>query len=336
MRSEEVFVPRLARFVCLCLVVLGLGCAKSTPKPETPAAPVPPREPLAWLPEDVTLIGRVDPPALRPTPLWSVWELVLRDPAAEGALVDPGKITRAVFAGSETPERQVSFVAALSGPFGAGSVAAAAQLGQVPAEPSGLLTFYRRERVAYAQVYDDLVLVCSIDRMEQLKARASQGDGIKVRDTALFNALSARLRWDQVDFALLAEDPSGQTKARAERRAERYGFPLPLKELLRAGAALKLAPTTSLAMVAEAPDEPHAGALRGALEGTLDTLRGNVLVALVGLRDFVKALHVGQDASFVQVASEQPEDEFNGALLRLLGLMGIEAAPQGAPQPAAP
>jgi hypothetical protein len=336
MRSQEVFVARLARLACLCLVALALGCNKAAPKPAVPAVPVPPHEPLAWLPDDVSVIGRIDPPALRATPLWALWDLVLREPAAVGALVDPNKITRGVFAGSETPEHQPSFVAALSGDFGAGSVAAAAQLAQIPAEPAGLLTFFRRERVAYAQVYDDLVLVCSLDRLEALSARASLGDAVKLHDTLLFKALSARLRWDQVDFALIAEDPSGQAKAMAERRAERYGFPLPIKDLLRAGVGLKLGPTTALAVVAEAPDEAQAAALRGALEGTLDGLGGNMLVALVGLRDFVRALHVGQDANFVQIAGEQPQAEFNGALVRLLGLVGIEAAPEGAPQPASP
>jgi hypothetical protein len=336
MRSEEVFVARLARLACLCLTVLALGCTKAAPKPVVPAAPVPPHEPLAWLPEDVSVIGRVDPPVLRASPLGALWELILREPAAAGALVDANKITRAVFAGSESPEHQPSFVAALSGDFGAGSIAAAAQLAQIPAEPVGLLTFFRRERVAYAQVYDDLVLVCSLDRLEALGARASQGDAVKVRDTLLFKALSARLRWDQVDFALLAEDPSGQAKAIAERRAERYGFPLPVKELMRAGVGLKLGPTTALAVVAEAPDEAHAAALRSALEGTLENLGGNMLVALVGLRDFVRALHVGQDTNFVQVAGEQPQADFNGALVRLLGLVGIEATAEGAPQPASP
>ena len=326
---------RLSRFACLCLVALCLSCAETTPKPAVPAAPVPPHEPLAWLPEDVSVIGQVAPPALRPTPLWFAWELLLRDPAAQGALVDPAKITRGVFAGTELPDHQVSFVAALSGSFGAGSVAAAAQLAQVAPEPSGLLTFYRRERVAYAQVYDDLVLVCSLDRIDALKARASQGDAVKVRETALFKTLSGRLRWDQVDFALIAEDPSGQTKAMVERRTERFGYPLPVKDLLRAGVGLKLGPSTSLAVVAEAPDEPGASALRAALEGALDNLSGNMLVALVGLRDFVRALRVGQEANFVQVVGEQAQSEFNGAMVRLLGLVGIEAAENGAPQPAA-
>ncbi|HEX6241764.1 MAG TPA: hypothetical protein VFZ61_12740, partial [Polyangiales bacterium] len=298
-------------------------------------APVPPREPLAWLPEDVSLVGRVSPPALRSTPLWSLWELVLKEPAAQGALVDPQKITRAVFAGSETEEHKISFVAALSGDFGPSSVDAAAKLAQLPPETLGLLTFYRRDQVAYAQVYDDLVLVCSLDRVEPLSARASQGDAVKIREGALFHALGQRLRWDDVDFVLIGEDPSGRTKARAERQAERVGYSLPLKDLLRAGVALKLDDSTAgILVAAQAPDEAGAAALRTALTDALDSLGNNVLVALVGLRSLVRALSPRQAESFVEVSGSLARDEFNGAMVRLLGLVGIEAAPAGAPEPA--
>jgi hypothetical protein len=109
------------------------------------------------------------------------------------------------------------------------------------------------------------------------------------------------------------------------------GYDLPVKEVSRAGAALELGATSSLLVVGENPGEAQAAAVRGAIEQDLESLGGNMLVALVGLRSFVKAMQVTQDGSFVNLAGSLPSDEFNGAVLRLLGLVGIEAAPSAPP-----
>lgn len=333
MTFEEALVHRLSRFACLLsLLLLGIGCAASKPAVQVaPPPPEPPHEPLAWLPEDATLIGRVQPDAFQGSPLYVLWKMVLDQPAAQGALVDPAKITHAVFAGKEDAEKRPSFVVALRGAFGSGSVEAAAKAAGVAPEPQGLLTFYRRERVAYAQVYEDLVLVCSLDRVEALGARAALGDEVKVQALPLFQSLSQRIGWGSAHFALVAEDPSGDTKARAQRMAERVGYELPIKDLLRAGLGLTSGPNPALVVVGQSADEAQAGVVRGGLERTLDSLGGNMLVALVGLRVFVKSLQTAQDGSFVQVAGSLAADEFNGAMVRLLGLVGIEAADVAAP-----
>jgi hypothetical protein len=333
---KEDRVARLLRCVLLCgLVALGLGCAASAkPVAQVPAVPVPPHEPMAWLPDDVSLVGRLETAALRPTPLWALWQLVLQDPAAQAPLVDPDKVAHAVFAGRQAEDKQLSFVAALRGAFGAGSVEAAAKLQNLAPEARGLITFYRKERVAYAQVYDDLVLVCSLDRVDALAARASEGDAVKVQSTPLFQTLSQRVRWGAVHFAVLAEDPSGKFPALLERRAEHVGYALPVKEVRRAGVGLELGPTSSLVVASENPDDAHAASLRAALEQDLDSLGGNMLVALVGLRNFVKALSATQDGSFVSLSGSLSAEELNGAAIRLLGLVGIEAAPSGPPAPA--
>jgi hypothetical protein len=157
---------------------------------------------------------------------------------------------------------------------------------------------------------------------------------VKVRSTPLFQTLAQRVRWDAMHVALLAEDPSGKFQAMLQRRAEHVGYDLPVKEVSRAGAALELGPTSSLLVVGENPGEAQAAALRAALEQDLDSLGGNMLVALVGLRNFVKALQATQDGNFVSLAGGLAADEFNGAVMRLLGLVGIEAAPSGPPAPA--
>jgi hypothetical protein len=326
-------VHRLSRILLvLSLALLGIGCGASKPAVQVaPPPPEPPREPMAWLPEDVTLIGRVQPGAFQGSPLYALWNMVLGQRAAQGALVDPAKITHATFAGKEDAERKPSFVVALYGAFGAGSVEAAAKAAGLAPEPQGLLTFYRRERVAYAQVYDDLVLVCSLDRVEALGARAAQGPEIKVLKLPLFQSLAGRVVWDNVHLALLGEDPSGEIKARAQRMAERVGYELPIKDLLRAGLGLTNGPSPALTVVGQSADDAQAGVVRGGLERTLDSLGGNMLVALVGLRTFVKSLHVTQDASFVTIAGSLAADEFNGAMVRLLGLVGIEAADVAVP-----
>lgn len=331
---KEALVYRLSRLSVLVFLVLAGACAAAKPKPEVPAAPVPPHVALAWLPTDSTLLAHVNVPAFRSSPLWSVWETLQRDRLAGESLVDPTKLENVTFGGVEAEGNQASFVVAATGPFGAGHVDALARARNLPPEQHGLLTFYRTERGAFAQVYPDLVLVCSLDRIDALAARATEGESIKLHETALFQSLARRVRWDDADAALLAEDPRGDAKALAKRRAERYGFALPLEDLVRAGAALKLGPNTAFVVAAEASGVPQAEALRTSLNNTLSSLQDNLIVSLLGLRPLIRALKVSQDATYVAVDGELSEGKFNELLEKIAGLLGVALSSGDASPPA--
>lgn len=316
-------------FACLLLV----ACAGKTPKPALPSAPVPPHEPLAWLPEDATVIGRVTLAPFQNTPLWALWQDVQRDPEAQASLIDAVKIERVAFAGSDTGANTASFVAAVSGSFGAGELAAHATAKSIAPEPHGLLTFYRSGQAAFAQVYPELVLVCSFDRIEALAARAAQGDAIKIADAPLYRSLADRIKWNDVDLALVAEDPRGEIKARAERQASRYGFAFSAQDLVRVGAALKLGPSASLLASVETTGEAQAGALKAAIEGALAGLEGNLFVGLLGIRPLIKALAATQDGKYVSVGGSLAAEDLNRVLDRVAAMLG---ASLNKPEPAAP
>jgi hypothetical protein len=250
-------------------------------------------------------------------------------------LIDASKIERVSFAGSDTGADTASFVAAVSGTFAADHVAALAKARNIAAEPHGLLTFYRSGQAAFAQVYPELVLVCSLDRVEALAARASAGDAVKLRETPLFRSLADRLKWNEADLVVIAEDPRGEIKARAEQRAQRYGFAFSAQDIVRAGAALKLGPSASLLASIEATGEGQAQALKAAAEGALSGLEGNLFVGLLGIRPLIKALAAGQDGNYVSVGGNIAADDLNRALDRLAAMLGV-ALSKGEPQPAVP
>src|SRR5690349_11217755 len=117
-----------------CLLLSLAACAGQTKKPEAPAAPVPPREPLAWLPEDASVVGQVVLAPFQSTPLWGLWQELQKDPGANLSLLDPSKIQRVAFAGNsalrprdgDDAGERASFVASVSGSFAPGEVEAQA------------------------------------------------------------------------------------------------------------------------------------------------------------------------------------------------------------------
>jgi hypothetical protein len=309
------------------------ACAGQSKKTEVPAAPMPPREALAWLPEDASVAGQIVLAPFQSTPLWSFWQELQKDPAANLSLLDASKVQRVAFAGSDAGGERASFVAALSGAFAPDEIAAHARAHNIAPEPHGLLTFYRSGQAAFVQVYPELVLICSFDRVDGLAARATQGDAVKLRETPMFRSLAERLKWSEADLVLIGEDPKGELKARAERQAGRYGFAFSAQDIVRVGAALELGANAALLASIETTGEGQAGALKAAIEGALAGLEGNLFVGLLGIRPLVKALGASQDKSYVNVGGSLPADDLNRVLERVVAMLGANLSK---PQPAAP
>lgn len=330
-----------ARFGFWLLSLMLCACAGQGKKPDVPTAPTPPREALAWLPADATVAGQLVLAPFQSTPLWGFWQELQKDPAANLSLLDPNKVQRVAFAGSSTERasqlpddgERASFVAALSGAFAADELASQARARNIAPEPHGLLTFYRSGQAAFAQVYPELVLVCSFDRVDALAARATQGDAVKLREAPLFRSLAERLKWDDADAVLIGEDPKGELKARAERQAGRYGFAFSAQDIVRAGAALKLGANASLLASVETTGEGQAQALKAALEGALAGLEGNLFVGLLGIRPLIKALGASHDKSYVNVGGALAADDLNRVFDRVVAMLGANLSK---PEPAAP
>ncbi len=332
MTLHSLLARRTARFGFWLVSLLLCACAGQSKKPEVPAAPTPPREALAWLPQDATVAGQLVLAPFQSTPLWGFWQELQKDPAANLSLLDANKVQRVAFAGSDGGER-ASFVAALSGAFAADEIASQARARNIAPEPHGLLTFYRSGQAAFAQVYPELVLVCSLDRVDALAARAGQGDTVKLRETPLFRSLAERLKWSEADVVLIGEDPKGELKARAERQAGRYGFAFSAQDIVRVGAALKLGANASLLAGVETTGEGQAQALKATIEGALAGLEVNLLVGLLGIRPLIKALGASQDKSYVNVGGTLAGDDLNRVLERVVAMLGANLSK---PEPAAP
>jgi len=326
---------KLQRFpqllVSLVLASLGACAGKQTPAAAVASAPVPPTEPWAWLPEDGTFVGQLVLEPFRGTPLWSLWENARKDQRALGDLIDPEKIERAVFSGVGHGQSTPSFVAALTGKFGEGSVAAAAARQNIAAEAQGLITVYRYDQVAVAQVYPELIVACSVDKLQWLAARSSQGPGVKVNDSALYKSLAPRVAMATADFAVIAEDPSGDARAIAERQAQRYGLAVSAGDLVRGGISIDLGPMTQLGAVVETSGPQQAEALKGSAEATLAGLSSNIFVGLLGVKPLVAALHASADGNYVAVGGSVKLTDLNRALDRLAGMLGIAMSGSAVP-----
>jgi hypothetical protein len=183
------------------------------------------------------------------------------------------------------------------------------------------------------QVYPELVLICSFDRVDALAARATQGDAVKLRETPMFRSLAERLKWSEADLVLIGEDPKGELKARAERQAGRYGFAFSAQDIVRVGAALELGPNAALLASIETTGEGQAGALKAAIESALAGLEGNLFVGLLGIRPLVKALGASQDKNYVNVGGALAADDLNRVLERVVAMLGANLSK---PAPAAP
>lgn len=315
-------LPRPLRILCCFALLSAIACGGAQRRaPAQPAPPVPPSDPWAWLPEDAAFVGLLAVAPFRGTPLWPAWERARRERLSLGNLVDPDKLERAMIGGTARGDQTPSFVAALTGVFGPGYLEQQAAQQGVAAEPRGLLTFYRAGELAFAQVYPELIVVCSGDRVQSVAARAAQGPLARVREGALFVSLAARVNIESADLALLAEDREGDKKALAQRRAERYGLSFAAEELVRGALSVDMGPETQLAGVVETTGPNQAEALRATLDGALTSLGGNLFVGLLGLRPLVTALGVQSEGKYVTMRGGVSSAELEATLERLAGML---------------
>lgn len=323
--------------VLFCVLLLGLlgACAgkQQTPVAAVPAVPVPPSDPWAWLPEDGTFVGQLVLEPFRGTPLWTLWENARKDQPALGALIDPEQIERAVFDGVGHGQATPSFVASLVGKFGDGSLAANAAKQNLAPEQQGLLTVYRFQEVAIAQINAALIVACSLDKLEWLAARSSQGPDIKLFQTALYSSLAQRVALGSADFAVIGEDPSGDAKAMAERQAQRYGLSVAASDLVRGGVSIDLGPMTQITAVVETTGPAQAESLKGSAEATLVGLQNNIFVGILGVKPLVAALHASNDGNYVAVGGSVKQEDLNRALDRLAGMLGVAMSGSAVPAP---
>jgi hypothetical protein len=318
---------RLSRIAGPLAFAFLLACAGSQKaQPEVPATPVPPSDPWAWLPEESAFVGQLVVAPFRGTPLWPVWERARGERLALGSLVDPDKIERTLFGGIQGSGQNPSFVATLTGTFGPGYLDTQAKQQQVAPEPHGLLTFYRSGELAFAQVYPELIVACSSDRVEAVGARAAAGPLAKVREAVLFASLGARVNIESADFALFAEDREGDKKALAQQRARRYGVTFAAEELVRAAVSVDMGANTQLAGVVETTGPAQAEALRNSLDETLAALGGNLFVGLLGLRPLISALSVSSDGKYVALRGSVSQADLDTTLERVAGMLDVVVA----------
>jgi hypothetical protein len=323
--------PLLSRTLCCFALATQLACGGAQrPAPAQPVVPIPPSDPWAWLPEDAAFVGLLAVAPFRGTPLWPVWERARRERLALGSLVDPDKLERTLIGGMARGDETPSFVATLTGTFGPGYLEQQAKQQAVAPEPRGLLTFYRSGELAFAQVYPELILVCSADRIDAVAARAAAGPLARVREAALFVSLAARVNVESADLALLAEDRAGDKKALAQRRAERYGLAFSAEELVRGALSVDMGPETQLAGVVETTGPGQAEGLRKTLDETLGALGGNLFVGLLGLRPLISALAVTSEGKYVALRGSVSQSELEATLERVAGMLDA-AVSQPAP-----
>src|SRR5947209_3395134 len=93
----------------LCLGLL-VGCsARQSQLEVAPPPPVPPSEPLAWMPADTTLLGHADVTTFRSTPIWDFWNDLQRGPHPLPLWIDEALVDDVTFSGRGL-DAQPSFV----------------------------------------------------------------------------------------------------------------------------------------------------------------------------------------------------------------------------------
>src|ERR1700712_4424451 len=172
------------------MLVVVTGCAGGKSKVESAAEPPkPPENPWSWLPETSTTVGRLAVEELRKTELWPLWrEIEGEQKLASWVSID--KIERVTFGGTGQTREDMSYVAALEGSFLGNELAQLGRRDGVVAQKRGLLKVYQRPDGYWTQIAEGLILVCTADRIDDLVARASLGDGTAVKETTMWKSLA--------------------------------------------------------------------------------------------------------------------------------------------------
>ncbi len=321
----------VSRFAALVLALLALACGGAKPKVEVPEPPKPPVEPMAWLPSDASMVGRIVLEPWRATPVWGAWDKVQNKPEAWPSWIDIALVSEISIGGKSDAERRTSFVAGLKGRFGDGYLAKLAQAEPTATEVHGAWTMYVRGETRWLQTSATTLVVCSADYAAEVAARATRGgEEMAVASGPLFTSLNERLQFMAADLALMAEDASGESQRLLQRQGQQLGLAPITEELVRAGLSVDLGTTVSLVAAAEAQGEQEAKRLEQSVQQTLEVLSRNLFVGLLGLKPVVAALRASAEGSHVTVRGALAEADVRALLSKAASMLEVAAQQGGA------
>jgi hypothetical protein len=324
---------------CWGLIALLFTACAGSPKPAAapPPPPTPPSEPLAWMPEDSTLLAHALIPPFRGTPLWDMWLDLQAKRRQLQFWIDSNLVDELTLGAKGVESPAPSFIAVVKGRFGAGYLEGLAARDQIPGQERGLLRVYTRPEATWAQLSPELIVAASPDRAEWLVTRAALGPATPIKDGALFRGLAERAAFEQAELALLVEDPEGKGKERLEQNTQRLGMGLPdevMDEIVRAGVSVEMGPNVGLVAVGEAATPQGAEQIKRSVEHALNSLANNMFVGMFGLRPFITALHAETQGFHVSVRGSFPQQDLFallGKLKSILGMAGSRGAPTSEP-----
>ena len=313
----------LATLMVCGVALMSAGCAGTKTKVESvPAPPEPPKNPWSWLPQDSSVVGRIAIEELRKTELWPLWSEVEGEQKLS-SWVALAKLSRVTFGGTGQSRQDMSYVAALEGSFSATELADLAERDHVTAEERGLLKIYKRPEGYWTQISPGLVVMCTPDRIDALVARASQGDGTQIKQSALYKSLAERVQLESAHVGIVAEDPDGKGHALIDRQAARYGVGSLAQEAVRLGIGVEVGSEYRVVAVAETADEQKANALSEEVKKTLDSVAGNFFVRMLGVGALIGKLRVSNDTQYVFVRGNVPEVDFNEVIARVHSALSL-------------
>jgi hypothetical protein len=334
------------RALCLsmwCALVLA-ACGKQNKVETVPPPPKPPTEPLAWLPSDANVVGRVELAPFRQSSLWPMLDELQPGEHSFSSFIDIDLIDEVTLGGKlegqkDEPQgdappdpKKPSFVSVIRGRFGDTYLANVALKQQLAPQQKGLLTIYARKQESWAQLAPDLLLVFSPDREAQVVERAGQGDGVAVRSTALYQALASKIAFDSADLVVIAEDTTGMGRDALRKQSARVGIAPLADDVTRAGLSVDLGNDVAVVAVAETPDNAQAEQLKKRVTDTLTALSRNLIVGVLGLRPVVGALETSSEQNFVTVRGSIPQADLEPALRKLSTMLQMASAVSGQSQ----
>jgi hypothetical protein len=311
-----------ALLTALSLLLLAACGASSSSKLLPAAVRKPPEDPWSWVPENGTTIGRLDLSELRRTPFWPLWSEVEREQKLT-SWVDLNKVERITFGGAGKSRDDLSYVASLEGAFSERELVELAARDQIVAEKRGLLTLYRRPEGVWTQITSKLIVVATLDRLDELVARAESLPGAKAKETALYRSLADRVELASAHAVLLAEDPDGSGRAQLERHASRVGLGTLTRDSVRLGVGVQVGADYRVVAASETADAAHAELQQAELKQTLDSLSRNFIVRMLGMGSLLARLQVSGEGNYVYLRGTLPEVDLANALKRVHGALGL-------------
>lgn len=308
----------------MALLCLGAGCGGRQTKVEAPPPPKPPADAWSWVPQSSTTIGRIGLTELRKTKLWPLWTR-LQGEQQLASWVALDKIERVTFGGTGQSQNDVSYVAALEGEFAIEELPMLAERDHVAVETRGLLHVYQRPEGFWTQINDKLIVVCTADRIDELVARASAGEGVPVRASALYQSLAERVEIATAQVALLAEDPEGKARARIDQQLSRFGMTGLARDANRVGVSLEIGADYRLIGVAETADDERAQVLQDEVKKSLDSISSNLFVRMLGISALIGQLRVSSDTRYVFLRGNVSEIDFNTVIERVESALSLAA-----------